>query len=382
MVRFYSSSIRMLLLTGFGMLIAPNLSSAQNNWVPDTVGLSQNISSLAINLKGDIFAAAQYPSSGGGYDPTGVFISSDSGKSWSQCPNPTFDQDIVPLGPIWGIDQKQEIFVEAELREALSTNNGSTWQQFEIDSDNQYDPTIGNFAIGINGVILVAFAGEGSSMLGSSSYGRGTTWYDQGVDNSNSQIYPTFVAYNPAGNFFAGTNSLLYESTSSSGEFWGNGANNAINGAPSFGLHVSFAFNSTGQYNNSTIIVGGGSSDNAGGGGLFLSTNNGTKWTSNISPPATNGNTIFALAIGQNGDIFAGLSTGGMYVSTDTGQSWNDISSGLPNGSGDSVNALAIDTATGTLYAGTTNGVYQYLHRRSRPAPPAYNPVRALYLLL
>ena len=102
MVRFYSSSIRMLLLTGFGMLIAPNLSSAQNNWVPDTVGLSQNISSLAINLKGDIFAAAQYPSSGGGYDPTGVFISSDSGKSSSQCPNPTFDQDIVPLGPIWG----------------------------------------------------------------------------------------------------------------------------------------------------------------------------------------------------------------------------------------------------------------------------------------
>jgi hypothetical protein len=364
MVRFYSPH-RALFFILFTLGFASSSALAQN-WVPDTVGLSQNVGSLAINTKGVIFAGAQSPTNGGGFSPNGIFLSINNGSSWSPCPSPTFDQDVITLGPVWGIDSKEEIFVGAGLREAFSTNNGSSWQEIELDSSAPYDGTISNFAIGFTGTILVAFDG-GSSLLSSSSYGRGTSWDDQGVDNTNSQIFPTFVAYNPAGNFFAGTNTALYESTGITGEFWGNNANNAISGAPSFGLNVNFAFNSTGQYNNNTIIVGGGSSDGAGGGGLFLSTNNGTKWTSNISPPATNINTIFALAIGKNGNIFAGLSTGGMYVSTDTGQSWNDISSGLAS---TTVNALAIDTATGTLYAGTNNGVFQYV-TSTNPVPPS-----------
>jgi hypothetical protein len=356
MVRFSSSSIRMLLITGFVMLMSPNLSSAQNNWAPATAGLSQSVGSLAINAKGVIFAGAQTPTNGGGFSPAGVFLSTNNGTSWAQCPSPTFGGDVITLGPVWGIDSKEEIFVSAGLREAFSSNNGSTWQEIETDSSAPYDPTISAFAIGMNGDILVAFDG-GSSMLWSGSYGRGTEWDQQGVDNNNSQIFPTFVAYNPAGVFFAGTNTALYKSTTFSGEFWTGPLSSAP--ASGFGINVSMAFNSSGFGKNSTIIVAGGSN------GLFLSTNNGTNWTT-ITPGAANLNTVFALAIGKNGNIYAGLSTGGMYASTDTGKSWNDISSGLTS---NTVNALAIDTG-GTLYAGTNNGVFQYLTSTNQ-APPS-----------
>ena len=319
--------------------------------VPDTVGLSTAVSSIAINASGYLFVGTETVGNGGVVSPEGVYRSENNGSTWTAMKS----SSEAPLGPVYGIDSKGEIFIQGNPGEYLSTNNGNSWSEIRIDSRSaQYDPGINSFfrCIGATGYIFVALDG-GSSLLGSSSYGRGTSWYDQGVDNSNPFVFPTFVAYNPAGNFFAGTNSALYESQGATGEYWGTSANNAISGAPALGNSVHFGFNSTGYGNNSTIIVGGGGSDGSGGGGLFLSTDNGTQWTT-ITPPAANSNTIFALAIGPNGNIFAGMSTGGISVSADTGQTWTDISvaPGLP------VNTLAI--YNGAVYAGTNSGVFQY----------------------
>ncbi len=60
-------------------------------------------------------------------------------------------------------------------------------------------------------------------------------------------------------------------------------------------------------------------------GGVFLSTNNGTTWTS-VSTGLKN-DVVSALAVsGEN--IFAGTN-GGVFLSTDNGTSWTSASSGL-----------------------------------------------------
>ena len=87
---------------------------------------------------------------------------------------------------------------------------------------------------------------------------------------------------------------------------------------------------------------------------IFQSTNNGANWT---SWPSANKNGlpdyyINCLAVSGT-NIFVG--TDGVYLSTDTGTSWNAINTGLPVSSL-SIQALAV---SGThIFAGTTNGAY------------------------
>ena len=359
MVRLYSSSIRMLLVTGFALTMGPGLIHAQD-WAPDTIGLSQNVGSLAVNASGDIFAGTQLIGSSGTVTATGVYLLANNGKSWSPCPSPTFGGDVIALGPVYGINTAGDVFVGAALREAFTTNKGNTWTQIEINNQGPSDPVIDpeseEFAVASAKYILAATDGGASMEL---SADGGLTWNEQGCDNSDPNVYPTFAAYDPSGIFFAGTATALYKSDGTTAQTWGQGQNNAITSAPSFGNWVHFAFNSTGYGVNSTIIVAGGTND------LFLSTDNGSQWSTITPSGFIKGTTYSAVAIGANGHIYAGLSTGGMYESTDTGQSWNDISPGLPNGSVVSALAIAHDS---TLYAGTNNGVFKYL-TSTFPAP-------------
>jgi photosystem II stability/assembly factor-like uncharacterized protein len=87
------------------------------------------------------------------------------------------------------------------------------------------------------------------------------------------------------------------------------------------------------------------------GGGMFRSTDNGETWMEQNS-----GFTAFdvnAVAINSAGHIFAGAA-GGVFRSTNDGDSWVDISSGLIPVGGN-VWALAIDSE-GYAYAGTAGG--------------------------
>ncbi len=365
MVRSYSSSVRLLLFTGFALTMGPGLIQAQN-WVPDTIGLSQSVWSLAVSGNGDIFAGSVNAGVGGIVSPTGVYLSINNGKSWTQCPNPSGNT----VGPVYGVDAKNEVIAGGGYEQYLSTNSGSTWTSFRIEQgagqDPEIDPTSKAFIIGFPGYMWAA--SNGGPLWYTSDYDYESMWVNQGVDNGNEFDFPTFVAYNPAGFLFSGSSTELFKSDGSNGGTWGSGQNNEISGAPSsgFGNSVHFAFNSTGYGNNSTIIVAGGTN------GLFLSTDNGINWTAAGSMPGfMSGTTYFALAIGTNGNIYAGLSTGGMLVSTDTGQSWNDISPGLPNG--DTVNALAI-AHDSTLYAGTNNGVFKYLTSTAPGHPSGVTP--------
>jgi hypothetical protein len=101
--------------------------------------------------------------------------------------------------------------------------------------------------------------------------------------------------------------------------------------------------------------------------GVFLSQDNGNSWTGvNNGLPADAAVNIFSVPINAlaviGTRIFAGTTSesngnqtvgGGVYMSTDSGGIWTDVSSGLPTQPGpDDVNALAVIGTT--LFAGTS----------------------------
>jgi photosystem II stability/assembly factor-like uncharacterized protein len=141
--------------------------------------------------------------------------------------------------------------------------------------------------------------------------------------------------------------SIIYAMTLSAGVFKStNGGKSwppAINGLPCF-LNYALAINPT----NTSTVYG------AGGCAVFKSTDAGGNWFAVL--PSYYG---LALAIDStNPDIIYAGSWGlGIFKSSDGGQTWNNINSGLTN---TFVTALAIDpTNASIMYAGTWGGVFK-----------------------
>ncbi len=118
--------------------------------------------------------------------------------------------------------------------------------------------------------------------------------------------------------------------TTSGSNFW-----NASNG-PSGGTINTFAVNKKGQVFAGTV-----------GGGVYLSTDNGNSW----SQTGLNGNTVNSLVINSFGYVFAATDSG-LYLSTDNGTTWT-YNNYFYN---DHENALAIDQ-TGGIFIGDGNGI-------------------------
>jgi len=96
--------------------------------------------------------------------------------------------------------------------------------------------------------------------------------------------------------------------------------------------------------------------------GVFRSTDNGANWSASSSGLPAN-LSIYALGSGPNGSggtnqyAGAGSFVGQVFRSTNNGASWTSVSSGLPVGQAN-INALTT-TASGTVLAGTMNGIYR-----------------------
>jgi photosystem II stability/assembly factor-like uncharacterized protein len=73
--------------------------------------------------------------------------------------------------------------------------------------------------------------------------------------------------------------------------------------------------------NNGSVIVAVGT-----GGNIFISTDNGTNWTSCLATP--NDLTLSTIFQNPNGQIFAAGSSGSIIKSTDSGVSWSSVTSG------------------------------------------------------
>ena len=140
------------------------------------------------------------------------------------------------------------------------------------------------------------------------------------------------------------TTSTTYVSTNN-GASW----THHINNTP-FGVVVDYLFLQDG-----TLLAGTEQ-------GVFQSSNNGATWTS--APANLSALTVTSLSQRNNGKIFAGTNynritqntTGtGVYLSTDSGQSWVYSSTGITD---TRISDLYFDEATATLFAATPTGVF------------------------
>ena len=347
MTRF---NIRVLLFTPFLLAMVPNLSSAQY-WSPDTIKLSSIVGSLAINANGDVFAGTEFANRGGGFSPAGVYLLTKGSSAWSKCTNPSYNGDGYVLGPVYGINYKGiysggDIFVGSvgSSLQWRSTNNGTSWTNWRTAPiANPYDYPVINFIevpVGAdnNGLLMVSTGATGLQI----STDDASSWTEEPILDGSSA---NFVAITAQGSIFGQTEGLQGQPVFGIGNGQSGETFTAISNSPSFGNNLVMASDASGL-----IVVGGTN-------GLWFSTNNGSYFAPTTPVPSfVSTISTLALAVGSNGNIYAGLSTGGMYLSTDQGADWTDVSSGLPT---DTVNALAFNS-NGALYAATNNGVFTF----------------------
>ncbi len=342
--------IRALWLTLFVLAVSSGAVHAQY-WFPDTTGLAVPIGSLAVDANGVIFAGAETFSRGGGISPAGIFRSTDNGHSWIAPPVTTdLSGDNVTLGPVLGINPKGtnvagDIFCVGGYFEFRSADEGASWQEFQLEPGNPFDPTIDAFT-----AFPLAATGKCNLFIATGSTGiyvsenDGTTWSDDGLLFDSS--FATCVAATPWGAIFQASTTGLERGASQNGETF----DSTIAGSPMLGEGIKIASNATG------LIVAGGT------GGLFFTVDTGNVWEP-INPPGSGLNTTnYILAVAADGDIYVGINNflsgtqGGIVVSKDVGRTWQDISSGLIT---DTINALAFNN-NGELFCATDNGVFTF----------------------
>lgn len=309
----------------------------------------RSVEAIAINENGYIFVLTNYD---------GLFHSIDNGESWvlvSDISSRVYRTDMITnnLGHIF-INARKDNVGQHVLR---STDNGVSW---DIVSDGLPVSNVPALAINSNGHILAGTV-EGIFI----SLNRGHTWKPMGLET----LYVSEIVINKAGHIFAGTSyNGLYRSTDN-GETWlaMQVTNNRISS-----LHIN---------NEEHVFAGAGivlyrSSDNgdtwdvslqergsitalafnnaghafAGANRKVLrSTDNGHTWRSVMTDDLNYGY-VTALAISISGQIFAGTEHGGIFISNDDGDSWNNIK--LPNGI---VDDLLINSR-GHIFAATSKG--------------------------
>lgn len=305
------------------------------SWDPVNTGLmSPSISILAIDPSN---SAILYASSG-----SGIIKSSNGGMNWTITGNGLPSTMIVALA----IDAQNPEMLYAGTYAGVykSINGGMNWSAV-------------NSGIGTGNIRSLAIDPQSPEIIYAGTYGGGLyksvhgcsgDWVNLGAISSNLasvSIQKLLIDPRNPATVYAGTYAGVYKST--------DGGMNWITSGLSDSQITALAIN---PQNPSMLYAG------TYGNGVFKSTDGGMHWgeaSSGISSQL-----IQALAINpQNPSILYagtvyysyGMSSGGVYKSTDSGASWRSVSTGI---SKPFITALAIDPITPTtLYAGTDQGM-------------------------
>ena len=354
---YYKSLLVSMLLLSCG--ISPSFAQ----WTQTTGLYGGNITTIGVAPNGNLFA---------GTSNQGVFLSTNNGASWSAASSGLTEsaiKSIAFLGTnVFAGTNGNGVF--------LSTDNGASWTA--VNSSISYQEVL---SLAVSGSNLFAGTSYGGIFL---STNNGTSWTaaDSGLV-LNFGSYPSVNAFAVSEtNIYTGTGSGIYRSTNN-GISWSKVStpgflNDNIN---------AFAISDTDFFAVTNLHVGRSSTNNdstwtevdsdlpyliqslvvspngtsgtnlfAGGaysgGGVYLSTDNGNSWNPVDSGLANTNVSVLAVSGSR---LFAGTQGGGVYLSTNAGTSWNSGNNGLAGG----VNVLAFAASGLNLFAGTNgDGVF------------------------
>ncbi len=299
-----------------------------DNWSPSNGGMiNSSVYGIVVNSAGEVFAGTA----------GGVFRSTDNGDNWN--PKNTgllYSNTVIPeIGPL-AINRDGHLFAGTGPAAYRSTNNGDNWEQIFGGNANA-------FAFNNKGHILIGAFG---SVYRSTDNGNNWTRISTGLPDDGVRI----LAIKSDSIIFAGMSGTGVFRSLNNGDNW-NPVNTGLSNTDVWAL----AMNSAGHIFAGTV-----------GGGVFRSVNNGDTWHPvNAGLPTTYVN---VLSIDSLGIIFAGTGFG-VYRSADNGDTWNPINSGLTL-TNNSVLAFAIRN-DGTIFAGTlSRGVFRLVPANLPPNSP------------
>jgi photosystem II stability/assembly factor-like uncharacterized protein len=294
-------------------------NDAGNTWSISNHGLlAYQITGVATNSKADIFALTERL----------VFRSMDGGDTWSRLKVDLGDNFMN--SPI-AIDQQDNVFIGNERGILRSSDNGTTWNV--VDSAGQGDPTnlVGAIAVSHSDIVLAA------SQHGlSKSIDHGITWTNVSGDPGSN--FADGVVIGPHDEVIASLNTgMLYRSVND-GASW-----KQLN----YGDGIRSLDSNGRMYRVSS--------------GLWRSDDTGMTWTqlypTMAAQPPDSTSTIYDVHVTADRLLLAATHRG-IFRSTDGGNTWLDISTGLvqPNFH-DVLGATAIaEDHNGVCYAGSLGG--------------------------
>jgi photosystem II stability/assembly factor-like uncharacterized protein len=282
---------------------------------------------------------------------SGLFASEDKAAQWR-----TAFIGAFPVRPAIDAENHQVIYAGSAGTIARSDDGGVTWQQLahhRVCVDDVYPfahPTI-------TGKVFFAVAcrqDAGDSSDGSGLYVStdwGTTWI--ATTNGLTDTNVTALAFHPD------DPELMLAGTRDGNVFISDDGGSSWSFAKKVSDHIErLVFNPFGEH-EAWAVIAGPYPYSMNRTAIFKSTNTEfTEWESVTINPQYN---IWSLTFDptQNGTIYAGSGAG--YVSTDGGENWQQLGSGLPIGTWqDGVKEITFDPQDNQrLYAATPRGVYQ-----------------------
>ena len=276
-----------------------------NSWTQSLISDSYRTNSLAINSSGHVFV--------GTYN--GIFRSTDNGNTWMQTGSAIHDVMAI------AINSSGDIYISTmEYGVYRSIDNGNNWMQVGLKSD----PNIRSLVINSKNYV---FAGTSNGVYRSTD--NGSSWM-----KTSLQVSSFSLAINSFGNIFAGTNysgpQMGIYSSIDNGNTW-KYLVPAIN---------SPTINSIISYNRDQVLLG---------------TNNGVYIYSNYGQRLMSfglHRNIYSIVKYSPAIYFASGDEGSFYRTNDSGKTWSNFYSTMPNSP---VKSLVI-TSSGTLFAGSVGG--------------------------
>lgn len=347
-----------------------------DHWTAIDTGLTnQQVFSLIISTNGNLLAGSYFG---------GIFKSIDNGNHWAASNKGLINSTVKSL-----YTHSNKVIAGTYFNGVyLSTDGGEKWQQIngqKISGERDINCITGN----TNGDLFLGAlfydfnnSTSESGVFRSSDLGQHWIKLDTGLTDTNIRD----MLFTQGDTLFVATGHGVFRSDDN-GAHWTSMSNGiSVNSITSLALNskgVIFAggpgkvFRSADQGKNWQDVSTGLKTSyrtllaldkddilfaGTDGEGVFRSTNDGDQWTQ-MNKGLTTKN-IQSITINDQGVIYVGtyygpysqsFYTGGVFRSVDTGNHWDEISSGLTS---TFVMALTTDSS-GSLYAGTMNGVFR-----------------------